>query len=76
MTFEEWWSRLGKDGLENKTGIEMCRVICHMAFEAGRKNAFENKRLNGQTIEQWKERAEISERNLADALERRDGDGA
>ena len=32
MTFEEWWSKLSKDGLENKTGVEMCRVLCHMAW--------------------------------------------
>lgn len=31
--------------------------------------AFAVKRLNGQTIEQWKERAEISERNLAESQE-------
>lgn len=37
MNFEEWWDRLSKDGLEKRTGVEMCRVIAHMAWAAARK---------------------------------------
>lgn len=34
MSFEEWWGKLSKDGLEHKTGVEMCRVIAYMAWAA------------------------------------------
>lgn len=75
MTFNGWWASLGKEGLERRAPEEHFRVIAHMAFVAGQRHADGERRIDGQTIEQWRDRALITERNLADALDARsDGD--
>lgn len=68
-TFDEWWKGLNTKGLPN---VQRYRVVCKMAYTEGQKRG---RTIDGQTIEQWRERALINERNLADLLDKRsDGD--
>ena len=61
LSFDEWWKVLHTDGLPN---VQRYRVVCKMAYTEGQKRG---RTIEGQTIEQWRERALIGERQLQDA---------
>jgi hypothetical protein len=64
MTFDEWWETLPPNRPNRP------RKVAREAWDAALASARPEveRRIRGQTIEQWAERAEISERNLEECI--------